>query len=60
MDIKLVPARLIRLYRSESSILCPKGPMTIYLGNQTMGREEYLDLSGVLVIGSELTLTPRD
>lgn len=60
MDIKLVPARLIRLCRSESSSPSPKGPMTIYLGNQTMGGGEYLDLSRTLDIGSELTLTPRD
>lgn len=60
MDIKLVPARLKRLYRSESSSPSPEGPMIIYLGNQTMGRGEYLDLSRALDIGSELTLTPRD
>lgn len=48
------------LYGSDSSSLSLKGSLAISLGNQKMQKEEYLDISRALDIGSELTEIPRD
>lgn len=54
MDIEtVVPARLQSLYTSDSPSPFPKGPITIYLGNQTVGKGDDLGLSRNSDIRSE-------